>query len=107
MSRPSFNNLPINEEDPPFSAWGLYGSDDELGTLNLLTPEVVAEAGKEVKTGLRVGLDLPLNFLKRPSHNREAMKHNIIKFPRPNHDDSIEFNTQVGAIGIRTRRDIA
>lgn len=95
MPRPSFDELPLNKGDPPFSAWNLYGKTDELGTLNLLTPEVVAEAAKEIKTGTRVGLDLPLNFLKRPSHNRQALKHTIIKYPRPNHDDHIELNTQV------------
>jgi len=95
MARPLFEKLPLGRADPPFSAWGLYGTDDELGTLNLLTPEVVAEASKEIKTGMRVGLDLPLNFLKRPSHDRQPLKHNIIKYARPNHDDSIELNTQV------------
>jgi hypothetical protein len=102
MPRPSFDQLPLNGDDPPFSAWGLYGKDDELGTLNLLTPEIVAEAAKEIKLGIRIGLDLALNFLKRPSHNRQALKHNIIKYPRPNHDDSIELNTQVSACFSKT-----
>ena len=30
-----------------------YGKDDELGTLNRLTKEVVVEAAKEIKTGER------------------------------------------------------
>lgn len=32
------------------------GIRDEVGTLNLLTPEVVIEAGKEIKTGKSVVL---------------------------------------------------
>ena len=98
MPRPTFDQLPLNADDPAFSAWGLYGKGDELGTLNLLTPDVVAEAAKEIQSGVRVGLDLALNFLKRPSHNRQALKHNIIRYPRPNHDDHVDFNTQVSEI---------
>lgn len=50
-TRPSFSSLPLRDGDPEASAWGLWGSEDELGTLNLLTPEVVAKASQEVKTG--------------------------------------------------------
>ena len=35
---PSYRELPIREGLPPKSAWGLFGDDDQLGTLNLLTP---------------------------------------------------------------------
>ena len=40
-------------------AWGLFdkeGKRDQLGTLNLLTPEVVLEAKKEIQTGVSVAL---------------------------------------------------
>jgi hypothetical protein len=95
QQRPRFDELPYCKGNPPFSAWGLYGADDELGTLNMLTPAIVAEAAKEIRTGVRVGLNLPLDFLQPPSHKRSALKHAIIKYARPNHDDSIELNTQV------------
>ena len=35
---PSYEELPIDPAKPPRSAWGVFGDDDELGTLNLLTP---------------------------------------------------------------------
>jgi hypothetical protein len=61
-SRPAFENLPLLAGDPPLSAWGLYGSRDELGALNLLTPEVVLEAKSEILLGrtfsLKYGLSL-------------------------------------------------
>lgn len=50
---PPFSSLPLNKSDPPFSAWGLYGPDDQLGFLNRQTNEVVSEAAKEIKTGIR------------------------------------------------------
>ncbi|MFI9822869.1 cyclase family protein [Streptomyces sp. NPDC052013] len=40
--------------------WGRWGPDDEIGTLNLITDEVVREAAACVRTGRRVPLALPL-----------------------------------------------
>ncbi len=40
--------------------WGRWGADDEIGTLNLITDDVVREAAREVCTGRRVPLALPL-----------------------------------------------
>jgi len=95
--RPSFKDLPLRKDDPPFSAWGLYGPSDKLGTLNLLTPEVVAQAAQEIKTGVRIGLDLPLDYLATPSAGRIPFRHEIFTRGegRAVHDDVVEFNTQV------------
>ncbi|MFD5265392.1 cyclase family protein [Streptomyces sp. NPDC058335] len=40
--------------------WGRWGTGDEIGTLNLITDEVVRRAAAEVRTGRRVPLALPL-----------------------------------------------
>lgn len=40
--------------------WGRWGAEDEIGTLNLITDEVVREAVATVRTGQRVALALPL-----------------------------------------------
>ncbi|NEB78327.1 cyclase family protein [Streptomyces sp. SID14478] len=40
--------------------WGRWGQADEIGTLNLVTDEVVRAAAAEVRTGRRVPLALPL-----------------------------------------------
>ncbi len=40
--------------------WGRWGADDELGTLNLITDEVVREAAATVRSGRRIPLALPL-----------------------------------------------
>lgn len=53
---PPFSDLPLRKGDPPFSAWGLW-ENDQLGSLNYLTNELVLKAAKEeIKTGNRVGL---------------------------------------------------
>ncbi|MFF4802482.1 cyclase family protein [Streptomyces sp. NPDC001351] len=40
--------------------WGRWGAEDEIGTLNLITDEVVREAAATVRTGRRIPLALPL-----------------------------------------------
>ncbi|MGK5695734.1 cyclase family protein [Streptomyces sp. URMC 128] len=40
--------------------WGRWGATDELGTLNLVTDEVVRQAAATVRTGRRIPLALPL-----------------------------------------------
>ena len=41
---PSYDRLPVKEGAPKGSAWGLFGDEDQLGCLNLITPEKTAEA---------------------------------------------------------------
>jgi kynurenine formamidase len=47
---------------PPGSTWGDFGPDDQLGRLNLLTPDKVRQGAAEVKEGLSFGLSLPLDY---------------------------------------------
>jgi kynurenine formamidase len=47
---------------PAGSTWGDWGDDDELGRINLLTPEKVRQGVHEVEAGLTFCLSLPLDF---------------------------------------------
>ena len=47
---------------PEGSTWGDWGPDDQLGRLNLLTPEKVLQGIAEVKTGQTFCLSLPLDY---------------------------------------------
>ncbi|MET0334794.1 MAG: cyclase family protein [Rhizobacter sp.] len=47
---------------PEGSTWGDFGPDDQLGRLNLLTPEKVKQGVAEVTEGLSFGLSLPLDY---------------------------------------------
>ncbi|WP_405728163.1 cyclase family protein [Streptomyces sp. NBC_01537] len=40
--------------------WGRWGGDDEIGTLNLITDDVVRAAAQTVRSGRRIPLALPL-----------------------------------------------
>ena len=47
---------------PEGSNWGDFGADDQIGRLNLITPEKVRAAAAEVRTGERFCLSLPLDL---------------------------------------------
>ncbi len=47
---------------PPRSTWGDWGPDDELGRLNLLTPQKVLQGIAEVREGRTFCLSLPLDY---------------------------------------------
>ncbi|KAH0836931.1 hypothetical protein FOPE_04725 [Fonsecaea pedrosoi] len=56
---PSFDQLPPVPGTPKGCAWGIFDKDgvkDQVGTLNILTPSVVLEASKEIRTGESVAL---------------------------------------------------
>ena len=77
--RPIFSELQLDPTHPPHSAWGLYGPEDELGTLNLLTPERTVAAAKEIRSGIRIGLNWPLEQMEFTGGFREVMKHEIFQ----------------------------
>jgi len=47
---------------PEGSTWGDWGDDDELGRINLVTPEKVLQGVAEVEAGISFCLSLPLDF---------------------------------------------
>ena len=47
---------------PPGSTWGDFGPDDQLGRLNLLTPDKVRQGIAEVHDGRSFCLSLPLDY---------------------------------------------
>ncbi len=41
--------------------WGKWGADDELGTLNYITPRKIVEAAQLVRQGKVIALGMPLD----------------------------------------------
>jgi kynurenine formamidase len=74
---PSYADLPVREGAPPRSAWGLFGDDDQVGCVNLMTPDKAVEAAKLVRTGK----SFPLNWeLEQPTpamFRRGNFRHTI------------------------------
>jgi hypothetical protein len=98
--RPPFDELPLDKEGPPGNAWGLYGFDDELGALNMITPATVKAAAQEIQTGDRVSLDWLLNLPSHPSFGRPSFGWRIENRTHPDgtkrtvNDDHLDINTQ-------------
>lgn len=92
---PDFAELPIKPDYPPHSAWGLFGDDDQIGTLNLLTPERVAAAARLVEQGHVFALNWELEQPDPPLFNRAALRHTINRRRTNVFDDLYDnFNTQ-------------
>lgn len=78
-ARPAFDALPLRPDHPYASAWGLYGDEDQLGTLNALGPELVWQGLSEVRTARVFSLALPLTVPRTPMNPaRQPPKHNLI-----------------------------
>ncbi|EIW70955.1 hypothetical protein M231_05386 [Tremella mesenterica] len=93
---PSFDDLPLDKDGPKYNAWGLWGRDDQIGMLNLLTPEVVLNAAQtQIKTGQRVSLNWSMFEPHKPAYGRKTFVQNVIRKPGRNaHDDEWFFNSQ-------------
>ncbi|OGE54765.1 hypothetical protein PENARI_c005G11722 [Penicillium arizonense] len=103
-SLPTFDELPEVPDLPKGCTWGLWNQGDqkdEFGTLNLLTAEVVLSAVNEVRDGISISLNLPLNVPSIPVFNRRPFQHTIIDnstfSPSKSYDDTISINTQSGS----------
>lgn len=89
------------------TAWGVFdknGEKDEIGTINLLSPDVVAEAAREIRTGKRVSLNWGLEKLHQPGFGRSNLQHKVVNwrekqgFDFYSYDDEIKINTQAGVL---------
>lgn len=84
---PTYAELLRRTDAPPGSSWGVFGPDDQLGTLNFLTPETAVAAAALVRRGSVFNLDYPLNaFVPSISGTRPATEHHIFS-NNPNHRD--------------------
>ncbi len=92
---PAYEELPINPTSPPHSAWGILGADDQIGTLNLLTPERIAAAARLVQTGQIFAMNWKLELPHPPLFGRQILQHTIHRRRHNVHDDVYDnFNTQ-------------
>jgi kynurenine formamidase len=53
--------------------WGRWGADDELGTMNYLTPERIAAAAGLVRSGRCVSMTIPINKVAGPDNPNPAV----------------------------------
>lgn len=91
---PSYDDLPVTPGAPPGSAWGLWGEDDRLGCLNLLTAERATRGASCVRTGRVFPLDLDVTLPDPPLFGRAAPIHTVIVRSEHSRDDELHINTQ-------------
>jgi kynurenine formamidase len=81
MTLPSYDQLPPAPEGGR-SAWGMFGDDDNVGLLNLLTPERIHAAAQLIRRGLVFPMDMPLGSITPPLFaRRTAPRHHVVHLP--------------------------
>jgi len=106
---PTYDELP---EVPGLGlrhAWDVWGRNDVLGSINLITPERVAAARAGIVTGALHPLDLPLDVPNPPLYGRRPYRHHVRPLNRHEMDDHLDDfhpqgSTQWDALGhVRCR----
>ena len=87
---PRYDQLPRQEALRARHAWGVFGADDDLGTINLLTREVVLQASQEIQRGTVHNLCLPLDVPYPSLAGREPYRHRIFRPVRNMQDDVLD-----------------
>jgi hypothetical protein len=82
MLVPTYAELCERTDGPKGSSWGVFGDEDEYGTLNFLTPERVAAAASCIRRGAVFGLDYPLDAFPGPLRFRDLHEHVIFSLVR-------------------------
>ena len=109
---PDYDDLPAVKGMPQGCAWGIFDKDgkkDNLGTINLITPDIVKAAVAEVKEGVSVSLKYastprfawemsikltvlldswPIGAIKTPGFGRKGLVHKVINF----HDTPLQLH---------------
>jgi hypothetical protein len=106
---PSYDELPEVPGLGMRHAWDVWGRDDVLGSVNLVTAARVAAAREEIVTGARYPLDLPLDVPNPPLYGRRPYRHHVRPLNRHEMDDHLDDfhpqgSTQWDALGhVRCR----
>lgn len=87
---PRYEELPVFEKTGDAHAWDVWGKGDQLGAINLLTPDRVAAAARLVRTGQVINLNLPLNQPDPPLAGSRGRYQHHIYVNRGGRDDSLD-----------------
>jgi len=78
---PDYDELPAAAEGGR-SGWGVFGKDDNLGLVNLLTPERVVQAAGLIRRGALFPLDAALDAFSPPiASTRGVPRHQVLHAP--------------------------
>lgn len=94
---PSFDELPAADGAPPQSAWWLFGKDDQVGMMNLQTPERIVDASRLIQKGAMFPLNWDLELPNPPLYGRGALRQTILRRPTANDDVLDNFFPQASS----------
>ena len=97
---PRYRDLPAVPGNPPKTAWGLFGPDDNVGMFNLQTPEIVVAAAKLVRKGAVFAMNWEQEKPNPPLFGRGKFRHTVFReIPVGHHgDDCLDnFFTQASS----------
>lgn len=81
MTLPTYAELPCRADAPAGSSWGVFGDEDEHGTLNFLGPEQVVAAASLIRTGKLFPLNLDVGLPAPALFHRHSPRHELFHFP--------------------------
>jgi kynurenine formamidase len=81
QDKPKMTKGDVERQVDELSNWGRWGKDDQLGALNLITPEKRVQAAQLVKKGISVSLARDVEKDKA-SDNPSPFKHEMLLFGR-------------------------
>jgi len=93
LELPRYRDLPVAPHLPPGSAWSVFGEDDQVGTLNLVTEGHVRSAATLVKRGKVFSLNWRLDRPSPTIMGRRQLRRtqlSAIDGPAPASDDYLD-----------------
>lgn len=84
---PKFDELAMVEELNLRHCWGLFGDEDNLGSVNKITEQARLEAFGSALTGQVVNLSLPLDEPQPAFYGRQTYEHVVFSRARNSNDD--------------------
>ncbi len=81
MKLPAFADLPTRAGAPAGSSWGVFGDEDEHGTLNFVGPEQVVAAASLIRTGKVFPLNWDAGLPSPALFHRHNFRHELFNLP--------------------------
>lgn len=99
----TYAELQKRQDAPAGSAWGLHGPDEEIGTLNFLTPATARNAATLVRTGKSYNLDCALDAFTLPHrpHHTHVIHGGEKHHTRDDHVDALYLQGSSQVDGLR------
>lgn len=86
--RPRFDELP--EVGGTRSAWGLFGDDESVGQIALLSADRVVSAAALVRSGRVFSLNAPVDTFAHGLFGRKAPRHTVLRSTPQSYDDLLD-----------------